>query len=463
MTINDFEAEQWAAQQWGQAQLGDSRRTKRAVRLGRALAAQPAESLPLQTGSWGQLKAAYRLLNEPDVTHQRLSRSHWQATRDGVSTPKQGAILFVQDTSELDFTRHRQTQGIGLIGNGLGRGLLLHSCLTVRPARLNPEVVGLAAQFVWTRPEVKKGSESRQQRRHRRTEYDVWAETVEAIGEAPPPESATLWVSVGDRASDVFSYFRRATALGWHCLARVSQNRVIETAQGERTHLIEWARRLPRRADQTLSLRGRDGEPPREVKLAVGWGQLLLQPPQLGPERKSRPLGAWCIRCWEEHGAAADQRLEWVLLTTLPVDDEQSALRHLDWYSSRWVIEEYHKCLKSGCRMEARQLESAQGLLALLGFLALVAVRLLELRHLARDAPERPARQVVEAALVEVVAARVGLKEPMTVRQFWHAVARLGGFIGRKSDGEPGWQTLWRGWQRLQDMCWGSARRNEQI
>jgi hypothetical protein len=461
MTINDFEAEQWAEQQWGQAQLGDARRTTRAVRLGRALAAQPAESLPLQTGSWGQLKAAYRLLNEPDVTHQRLSQSHWQATRDGASAPAQGAMLFVQDTSELDFTSHRQTQGLGLIGNGLGRGFLLHSCLTLRPHCINAQVQGLAAQFVWTRHEVKKGSESRHQRRHRRTEFDLWAETLEAIGAAPPPESGTVWVSVGDRASDVFSYFRRATALGWHCLARVSQNRVIETAQGERARLMDWARRLPRRTAKTLSLRGRGGEPQREVKLAVGWGQLVLQPPQLGPERKSRPVRAWCIRCWEESATA--ERLEWILLTTLEVRDEASALERVGWYSSRWVIEEYHKCLKSGCRMEARQLESAQGLMALLGFLSLVAVRLLQLRSLARTAPETEAREVVAAPMVEIVAARVGLNEPMTVRQFWHGVARLGGFLGRKSDGEPGWQTLWRGWQRLQDMCWGSARRNEQI
>lgn len=454
MTINDFDAEQWAEQQWGQAQLGDARRTSRAVRLGRALAAQPAESLPLQTGSWGQLKAAYRLLNEPDVTHQRLGHSHWAATRDGAREPQQGAILFVQDTSELDFTRHRQTQGLGLIGNAKGRGFLLHSCLTVLPD--NDQVQGLAAQFVWTRQGVQKGSESRHQRRHRRTEFDVWAETVEAIGEAPPPASGTLWVSVGDRASDVFSYFRRAVAVGWHCLARVSQNRVMETAQGERARLIEWARRLPRQSRKTITLRGRDGEPKREAHLAVGWDQLVLRAPQLGPERKSRPIRAWCIRCWEEP-AEDKQPIEWILLTTLAVRDASSALERVQWYSSRWVIEEYHKCLKSGCQMEARQLESAHGLLALLGFLSLVAVRLLQLRSLARHAPETEARGVVAAPIVEVVAARLGINEPMTVRQFWHGVARLGGFIGRKSDGEPGWQTLWRGWQRLQDMCWGKC------
>jgi len=459
MTINDFDdPAQWAEQQWGQAQLGDQRRTRRAVRLGSALAAQPAQSLPMQTGSWGDLKAAYRLLNEPDVTYQKLSAKHWDATRRGAGGSQQGTMLFVQDTTELDFTPHWQTQGLGLIGNAQGRGFLLHSCLAVLPHPANPQVQGLAAQVAWTRTAVKKGSESRHQRRYRRTEFDVWAETVEAIGRAPAPELGTRWVSVGDRASDVFSSFRRATTLGWQCLVRAGQDRRIETAADEPGRLMQWARGLEPRAHKRVVLRGRDGLPKREVDLQVAWSALRICAPQLGPERKERPLAGWCIRCWEESDKA--ERVEWILLSTVEVRDRAQALEQVEWYASRWVIEEYHKCLKTGCRMEARQLETAQGLLALLGFLSIVAVRLLQLRTLSRTEPERPAGQVVPRRLVKLVSARLGSSEPeaMTLRQFWQGVARLGGFIGRKSDGEPGWQTLWRGWLRLQDMCWGALQ-----
>jgi len=130
----------------------------------------------------------------------------------------------------------------------------------------------------------------------------------------------------------------------------------------------------------------------------------------------------------------------------------------LDWYTCRWVIAEYHKCLKTGCSIEQRQLATAQGLLAILGFLAIVAVRLLQLRTLSRSMPESPARQFVPPLLLKVLVAKLELpNSEMTMHQFWRAIARLGGFIGRQGDGEPGWQTLWCGWQRLQDLSWGAS------
>ncbi len=128
----------------------------------------------------------------------------------------------------------------------------------------------------------------------------------------------------------------------------------------------------------------------------------------------------------------------------------------VDWYACRWLIEEYHRCLKTGCRAEQRQLESASGLTRLLGFLAITAVRLLQLRTLSRCSPDTPATQVVPLSMLRVLVARLKLfSTHINLAQFWQAVARLGGFIGRKSDGQPGWQTLWRGWLRLQDLCWG--------
>jgi hypothetical protein len=148
--------------------------------------------------------------------------------------------------------------------------------------------------------------------------------------------------------------------------------------------------------------------------------------------------------------------LEWILFTTVPVNDAASALERIEWYRLRWVVEEYHKALKTGYAMEQRQLQSAQELLALLGFLAIVAVRLLQSRTVARTAPDMPVSQVVEPELLEtVVRLRGGAADSMTADQFWRAVAGLGGFLGRKGDGNPGWQTLWRGWQHLQDLCWG--------
>jgi Transposase DNA-binding/Transposase Tn5 dimerisation domain len=439
----------WAEQQWSTAALGDARRTRRAVQLGAALASRPEASLPQQSGFWHQLKAAYRLLNEPDVTHAALSEPHWQATRQQAAHA--GTVLFVQDTSDLDFSAHRHTKGLGWIGNTGGRGFLLHSCLAVRPTAV-PEILGVAAQRVWTRHEVKKGTETRAARAQRPKESEVWAQVVETIG--PVPASDQRWVSVSDRASDIFSFVRRARAQNWHCLWRVGQNRLVFTVRGRQAKLLHWVRRLPAQTQTVIELRGRAEQPPRTVHLQVAWSAVTLCPPRNGRQRQQEPVSGWCVRCWE--AGKRKNALEWILFTTVPVTDAASALERIEWYRCRWVVEEYHKALKTGCAMEQRQLQSAQGLLALLGLLAIVAVRLLQWRTVARTAPDTPASPVVEPELLDtVVRLRGGSADRMTVDQFWRAVAGLGGFLGRKGDGDPGWQTLWRGWQRLQDLCWG--------
>jgi hypothetical protein len=439
----------WAEQQWRSAALGDARRTRRAVPLGAALAACPEANLPQQTGSWGGLKSAYRLLHEPDVTHAALSEPHWQATRP--QAEQAGTVLFVQDTSDLDFTAHRHTKNLGWIGNTGGRGFLLHSCLAVRPTAV-PEILGLAAQRVWPRHEVKRGTETRAARSKRRKESEVWAEVVEAMGPAAPEQ---CWVSVSDRASDVSSFVRRARAQGWHCLWRVGQNRVVWAGSGRKTKLLlDGARRLPGQTETAIDRRGRAEQLPRTVRLPVAWNEVTLCPPCNGPERQQAPVSGWCVRCWET--SQRKHALEWILFTTVPVTDAASAWERIEWYRLRWVVEEYHKALKTGCAREQRQRQKAQGLLALLGLLAIVAVRLLQLRTVARSAPDTPASQGVEPELLEtVVRLRGRSASPMTADQFWRAVAGLGGFLGRKGDGNPGWQTLWRGWQRLQDLCWG--------
>jgi Transposase DNA-binding/Transposase DDE domain len=402
--------------QWRATALGDARRPRRAVQLGAALAARPEDSLPEQTGSWREVKAAYRLLNQPDVTHPVLSQPHGQATRQ--QARQTHTVLFVQDTSELDFTAHRQTTGLGWIGHTGGRGFLLHSCLAVPPAVV-PEILGLAAQQVWTRHAVKKGTETRATRAQRRKESEVWAEIVETIGPAAPNQ---CWVSISERASAIFSFVRRARAQSWHGLWRLGQNRLVLTGSGRVVKLLDWVRRRPAQTETLVELRGRDGQPPRTVRLQVAWRAAALCPPRHRPERPQEPVAGWCIRCWEP-GKRKNAR-EGVLFTTVPVTEATSALERIEWYRLRWVVEEYHKALKTGCALEQRQLRSTQGLRALLGFLAIVAVRLLQWRTLARTAPDTPATQVVKPEFVEsVVRLRGGSADRLTADQFWRTVA----------------------------------------
>src|SRR5207302_227141 len=243
-----------------------------------------------------------------------------------------------------------------------------------------------------------------------------------------PPAGAT-WISVSDSESDVFGFLRAAPGLGWQCRLRLCQDRAIRQADGTPARRRRWVRGLPAQATQTIELRGRAGVPKRPVRVQLAWAPVQICAPRNGPERRGPPVAGWVLRCW-----GAD--LEWILFSTLPLPDAATAQPYARWYSVRWLIEDYHKCLKSGCRLEARQRTTGQGLLALLGLLAVVAVRLLQLRMLSRQAPDTPARATVPPEVVAVLARSLHLPpETLTVGQFWRGVARRGGFIGRASDG----------------------------
>lgn len=447
MDSNWLNAPQWAEEQWGALDLGDVRRTRRAVSMGTAFAGSPEDSLPQQCGSWSEVKAAYRLLDDEHLSHEVLSRPHWHHTRQAarIALP----VLFIQDTTEIDFSSHTATTDLGHIGDTRGRGFLMHSALAVTPGATGADILGLAWQHVWTRTERYKGHETRAERAKRHTEYDVWADTVQAIG--PVPAGCT-WVSVGDRGSDVFSYLRTARSLQWQVLMRVAQNRRVETSEGPQ-RLMEWMRAKVPMATTVLHVRDPQTHAVVPVRLGITFDTCHVCAPRNGSERGSPAQQGWCVRAFDCETAGAT--LEWMLVSTLPIETVEDALECTRWYALRWNIEDYHKCLKTGCRMEARQLRSADRLQRLLGFLALIAVRLLWLRGASRRDGYQLASQLIPEPMCQIVAYRLQQPEDaMTLRAFWWAVASLGGFLGRRSDGDPGWQTLWKGWRRLLDLAW---------
>ncbi|MBC6471608.1 MAG: hypothetical protein GDA48_01195 [Hormoscilla sp. GM102CHS1] len=159
---------------------------------------------------------------------------------------------------------------------------------------------------------------------------------VESIGQAPSSTMTPLWVSVEDRESDVFDYIKRSQSLGWHGLVRICHNRVITTAEVTKNNRKTYAHSLESMTYKTIVLRGRNGEPQRTVRLEVAWAPVTIHPPENSPYSKEENISGWCIRCWE---AGVDDGLEWILLTTVKVQDADDALQQIDWYSCRWIIE----------------------------------------------------------------------------------------------------------------------------
>jgi hypothetical protein len=445
-------AEAWAQQQYGTVALSDARLNQRVPQMAARMAAHPAASLPNQMADPALLKAAYRLLNHERVSMAQLLLPHRQQTL--AAARQQPVVLFIEDTTELDYTTHPETTHLGPIGNGHGRGFLLHSTLAVLPDELT--VLGLAhAQTVVRPPRVSPTPH----RRHT-AESQVWEVSVQQVGR--PPENR-CWVHVSDRGSDVFAYLVACVDLGKHFVVRAYQNRVRVGAEAETTalHVIDEARRWSPHpgGDAVVAVSARPHQPARQAQVVLQWGAMTISGgSHVRPDlRGHAPLPLWVIRVWEPHPPDQVEPLEWILLTDQPITTLDEAQQTVRWYRCRWIVEDYHMCLKTGCRVEQRQLDDRGDLERLLGFAAPIAVRLLQLRQQARQTPERPAAEVVDRLLLEVLArCQRRPTATLTIDAFWRAVARLGGYQDRRGDGPPGWRTLWKGWCYLADLTEGA-------
>lgn len=443
----NFTPEAWAEQTFGAVDLGDQRRTRRLVELATASLRQPSASLPTQLGSWAKLKAAYRLLASRRVTHTILQAPHLRLTR-GVA----GAhlvVLFIQDGTTLDYTHHPTVQGLGPVGDGRGRGYLLQSVLAVVP---DPrQVLGLAHQEPFIRQPAPP-NETRAHRAKRPRESQVWERAAAALG-TPPPGST--WVHVGDRDSDIWDFLRTVRAQRADFLIRVAQDRRVDLDDGTVAPLLATLRAQPAQDTRTLTLPATRGRAARPAQLHISWLPTTVRPPWRAPHQPVLDT-CWAVRVWESDAPDGVEALEWLLLTSVPVATLAEAWERVDWYRCRWIVEDYHMCLKTGCRIEQRELDTQVGLERLLGVLGLVAVYLLQLRELARLEPTRLAATVAPPDLVAVVATLAGVATAtLTVAQCWRLIAQRGGYLGRTGDGPPGWQTIWRGWVYVQTVLEG--------
>ena len=445
--MQQFNEKEWLKNQWGTSKFGDTRLNKRIVKVAEKILTNPHLGLPLQTQNWAELKGAYRFLGNDKVNYKEIQSNHCVNSLDEAKKKTQ-PVLYIQDTTELDFSSHESKKNeLGPIGDYRRTGMMLHSCLAIVPGKTT-EIIGLAHQIPWIRADNpgRRKTETKAQRRRRDTEAMHWEKTLQSIGN--PPSNST-WISVGDRGNDIFNFLSYCASTNWNYLIRVTQNRGIITSNNEKDCLKDYMRTLPSQGIKTLELRTRNGIQARTVKLNVAYDKVILSVPYNHKKNTYKPVEAWSIRCWEDSPAG----LEWILLTNMTTSSFTDALQIVDWYALRWVIEEYHKCLKTGCAIEKSQLKTAQSLLSFIGLMCIIATKLLALKYLTRDNNDVLAKEHVPLFPLKIICHSFKFnQETITIKQFWHKVASLGGFIGRKSDGDPGWQTLWKGWLRLLDM-----------
>jgi len=455
MTTSLLPPAQWAQSEFALAELGDQRLTQRLVRIGTGLAQNPGGTLPQAFPAMKDLKGAYRFFHQAKVGPERIQSPHWEATRARCREP--GEYLLIEDTSELDYSGHFGCADLGPIGNGRGRGLLLHTTLAVRVEAWDlahrPEgiVEGLLGQRCWRRTgPPKRGHETWKARIQRPRESQRWAAVLAETG---PPPAASQWVWIADREADFYEPIERCQRLGVDFVIRAYRDRRLAEPAG---HLQQALTQLAVCGTMAVELRSRPGQPARTAQVEVRSGTVRCR----GPERPDGDKPDFTLNVVEVREVNAPigvSPLSWLLLTSLPCQRWNEVQRIIGRYAARWWIEEYHKALKSGVGAEESQMQQADRIETLVAVLAVVAVRLLNAKWLARTRGSEPVdREVFGGPALELLAAKFG--EPSggwTQRGALVAVGRLGGFLARKHDGLPGWQTIWRGWQRLMWMCEG--------
>lgn len=462
----------WIRAQFEQAHLGDIRRTRRVIQVAGEMLADPGASLPQLAPTRSDLKATYALWAHPASTPDHLQAGH-RAQVDTALHTGDAIILLVEDTTVMSWAGNAPVAGLGPIGSGGDAGLqgfLLHSVLAVRwaappePAaarRPAVTVLGVAVQQYHVRTPAPPNEKalppgSRPFARQRRwRESALWDQSTARLGPAPAPGAGPRWVRVCDREADVYEFLESCHTAGHGYVVRAARNRAL----AEGPPLMTTLRALPPQGTLTVALRARPTHPARVATLRVAATPVTLR----APRRPGRPAGlrpglaCTALRVWEPDAPAGVTALEWLLLSDAPVATAADAITLAQQYATRWVIEEFHKVLKTGLGAERLQLENATRLFAAIAVMSVVAVRLLHLKEWVRVAPDAPAGEAGLTPLEHQLLERHAQHPLPTVRAVALALGRLGGHLNRRSDGLPGWQSLWRGLQRLQTMATGAT------
>jgi len=457
----------WALHEFNGDSLGHRARQKRLIQFGAALLQHSNKSVPqLFEGDSHQAKAAYRFLSNSKVTPRGVLAPHTQAT---VQRARQHpAILAIEDTCVFSLPVRRDTEDFGPINNRKNktRGWLTHTCLAVAADTLEP--LGVLHQHAWVRPKKhRRKKEAAHQRRKRPRESQRWSDTPQAVarvfGRHPHrQEDNTNWsapragtpriIHVVDREADIFETLETYDALGDSFIVRAAQNRSVRPPADSEgpAYLFPTMETAPSVGERIVAVPGGPGKKARTATLTLRVTEVELLPPS-NRGRQGQAQRVTAVLAREEHPPEGVKKpLCWYLLTREPTDSQAAVQAVVSGYTGRWIVEEFHMGLKTGCRLEERQLQTMERIWNFLSLASVVAWQLLALRHAARRPEPLPASAILTPVQLQTLhGLRPSLPRGCSGYQAMRAISRLGGFLGRKSDGEPGWRTLWRGFQEL--------------
>ena len=466
---NKVETTGWASQEFGEIDLGDRRLKDRLVTLADKLASSPESPINQACGDWANTKAAYRFFQNENVNEKRILQTHMNNTIERAR--ELGTILAIQDTSYFTYTDHKKTTGLGVISKysnkslkkNTNTGLAMHTSFAVS---LDGLPLGILDQTIQSRKSAPEGQ--------RRTKYTPiedkesirWLDALRQTNEAVLGSQIQV-VTICDREGDFYELFEHGYRLQASLLIRAATDRNINKSGPYSRKKYEklWStiQSLPCSGTIDVEVPARDQKPARIARLETRFGSIIMNPPRQHIRHHTEELPdlvLYAVNVIEKNPLNGEEALEWMLLTDLPVTSFEEAKEKVSWYCLRWRIEVFHKILKSGLRVEQCRLQSADRLIRYLTVMSIIAWRIYWLTLIARIDPELPCTAFVADEEWRVLYSKIKKtksfpKKPPHIRDVVRWIAGLGGFLGRKDDGEPGVMTLWRGWKRLCDLAEG--------
>jgi len=451
---HDDNENHWAAKEFGRVEFADGRLRQRLLGLARDFYACPLAPINQAcNGDPGKIKGAYRFFKNTQVNMDTLLKPHIEASARRIQD--EAVVLAVQDTTSLNYTTHPAMGGLGPINTRKdgAQGLKLHDTLA-----FTPEGVPLGVLHIncWARDQQnRKSSEARKSLPIEEKESYRWLQSYQRVSEIQDLCPNTRLISVGDREADIFELFQEAATKPNGPDLLVRANHTCQRQTTEQQALWEHLPSQPLAGQLDLYIPGKGGKKARTALLEIRHAEVLIKPPKRIKE--SAPIKLWAIYAHEPDPPAGIDAVKWLLLTTVETTDFNQACERLSWYAIRWNIEVYHRVLKSGCRIEDRRLGSADTLQGCLAIDLVVAWRIFRLTKLGRTVPDASCEIFFQEAEWKALYIHHTKnprppEKPPTLNEAIRIMAKLGGFIGRKGDGEPGTTSLWRGIQRLDDI-----------
>jgi hypothetical protein len=452
----------WVIEETKIADFGDKRLNKRYGNILERFCNSPNKSIPASCKGWNETLAAYRFLNHPSVTANKILSPHIDATLMRIKGEK--IVLIPQDTTEIDFTGRKSLSGIGYLTQESGQGFYLHPSIAVTPERCCLGVVDMQS---WTRPEIGK-RENRKKKPIEEKETHCWLQGYRAANVIALAAPDTVVVSISDREGDIYEVLENlpSEANKAYWLIRCNHNRSILNQITQKFEL-----RLRETVIQSSPIGQLEFEMPagtsyrnckkrntrtnRTVKQEIRACTVFLKPP-VRKEKKLKSIEIHVVHCKEIDIPPGEDCIEWFLITSYPVVSSEVAMEIVNWYLCRWLIESFIKILKSGCQVEELQFETFQATINCIAFYMIVAWRVFYLTMLGRECPEIDCSVVFEENEWQSVYAMTHKKkppkEPPKLYEMILMIAKFGGFLARKSDGYPGTKVMWIGMQRMKDF-----------